>query len=147
MQDLDLEGVAQNPTINLEDWTITFKEFQPKIRKRPKKQISKASQEKVVLPQPLVDSSTQPSSNEPQPKVAQPPHNTSIKRNPGAQVIPPRARVEHKGSRDGYVKRVCFGCGEEGHYANRCPTKRKRTRSCDLGLYCLKYGEDGHLVS
>jgi hypothetical protein len=69
MQDPDLEGVAHaedsSRTINLEDWTITFKEFQPKIRKRPKKQISKAGQEKVVLPQPLVDSSTQPSSNQP----------------------------------------------------------------------------------
>ena len=37
MQDLDLEGVAQaedrNPNINLEDWTITFKEYQPKRSK------------------------------------------------------------------------------------------------------------------
>jgi len=41
MQDPDLERVAHaedsSRTINLEDWTITFKEFQPKIRKRPKK--------------------------------------------------------------------------------------------------------------
>ena len=37
----NLEGVTQaedrNPTINLEDWTITFKEFQPKRSKQPKK--------------------------------------------------------------------------------------------------------------
>ena len=43
-----LEGVTQdedrNPTINLEDWTITFKEYQPKRSKQPKKQIGKASQ-------------------------------------------------------------------------------------------------------
>ena len=50
MQDPNLEGVAQaedsNQTINLEDWTITFKEYQPKRSKQPKKQIGKASQEK-----------------------------------------------------------------------------------------------------
>ena len=63
MQDLDLEGVAQNPTINLEDWTITYKEFQPKRSKQPKKQIKEASQEKMELPQPLAGKSTQPSSN------------------------------------------------------------------------------------
>ena len=47
----NLEGVTQaedrNPTINLEDWTITFTEYQPKRSKQPKKQISKASQEKL----------------------------------------------------------------------------------------------------
>ena len=41
MQDPNLEGVTQaevkNPTINLEDWTITFKEYQPKRSKQPKK--------------------------------------------------------------------------------------------------------------
>ena len=40
-----------------------------------------------------------------------------------------------------------FGCGKEGHYADGCPTKRKKTRSRDLGLYCLKCGEDGHFAS
>ncbi|KAG2620851.1 hypothetical protein PVAP13_3NG214152 [Panicum virgatum] len=51
MQDPNLEGVTQaedrNPTINLEDWTITFKEYQPKRSKQPKKRISKTSQEKM----------------------------------------------------------------------------------------------------
>ena len=46
----NLEGVTQvedrNPTINLEDCTITFKEYQPKRSKQPKKQIGKARQEK-----------------------------------------------------------------------------------------------------
>ena len=58
-QDPVLEGVAQDEdstqTMNLEGWTISFKEFQPKRSKQPKKQISKASQEKVELPQPLAD--------------------------------------------------------------------------------------------
>jgi len=44
------EGVTQaedrNPTINLEDWTISFKEYQPKRSKQLKKQISKTSQKK-----------------------------------------------------------------------------------------------------
>ncbi|KAG2606897.1 hypothetical protein PVAP13_4NG209533 [Panicum virgatum] len=43
MQDLDLEGIAQNLTINLEDWTISFKEFQLKRSKQSKKPVSKAS--------------------------------------------------------------------------------------------------------
>ena len=113
MQDLDLEGVAQNPTINLEDWIITFKEFQPKRRKRSKKPISKASQQKE-FPQQLADSRTQLSSNKPQPKVVQPPYDNSIKKNPDAQAVPPRVEVEHKEVQDGHVKGVCFRCGKRG---------------------------------
>ena len=153
-----------------------MKEFQPKRSKQSKKQISKASQEKVELPQPLADRSVQPSSNQLQPEVVQPPYDNSIEKNPDAQAIPQRVEMEQKESRDGRVKRVvCFKCGEkghyasrcstkrgsqdeyakrmcsvgskEGHYANRCPTKRKKTRSRDLGLYCLKCGEDGHLAN
>ena len=121
MQDLDLEGVAQNPTINLEDWTISFKEFQPKRSKQPKKQISKASQEKMELPQPLANRSVKPNSNQLQTEVVQPPYDN---KNPDAQAIPPRVEMEQKESRDGRVKRVtCYKCGEKGHHANRCPTK------------------------
>ena len=65
-QDSVLEGAAQDEDstriINLEDWSVSFKGFQPKRSKQPKKQISKASQEKVELPQPLADRSVQPSS-------------------------------------------------------------------------------------
>ena len=47
-QDPVLEGAAQDKDstriINIEDWSISFKEFQPKRSKQPKKQISKASQ-------------------------------------------------------------------------------------------------------
>ena len=92
MQDLDLEGVAQNPTINLEDWTITFKEFQPKRSKQSKKPVSKASQEKMEFPQQLADSSTRFSFNQPQPKVVQSPHDNSIKKNHDVQ----RVMVEQK---------------------------------------------------
>jgi len=67
-QDPVLEGVAQDEdstqTINLDDWTISFKEFQPKRSKQSKKQFSGASQEKVELPQPLADRSVQPNSNQ-----------------------------------------------------------------------------------
>ncbi|KAG2588543.1 hypothetical protein PVAP13_5NG340562 [Panicum virgatum] len=125
----NLEGVTQaedrNPTINLEDWTITFKEYQLKRSKQPKKQISKTSQEKMELPQPLADNGTQLSSNQPQPKVVQPPCDPSAKKDPDVQPIPPRVVEEQKTSRDGRVKRiVCFKCGEKGYYANRCSTKR-----------------------
>ena len=65
----NLEGVTQaedrNPTINLEDWTITFKEYQPKRSKQYRKRISKASQGKLELPQPMTDSRTQSSFNQP----------------------------------------------------------------------------------
>ena len=54
MQDPNIEGDAQDEdnsqVINLEDWTITFKEFQPKRSKQSKKQIGKESEEKVMLP-------------------------------------------------------------------------------------------------
>jgi len=127
-QDLVLEEVVQgrdsNQTINLDDWTISLKEFQPKRSKQSKKQISKASQEKVELPQPLADRSVQPSSNQLQPEVVQPPYDNSIEKNPDAQAIPQRVEMEQKESRDGRVKRVtCYKYGEKGHHANRCPTK------------------------
>ena len=102
-----LEGVTQaedrNPTINLEDWTITFKEYQPKRSKQPKKQISKPSQEKLELPQPLADSHTQSSFNQPQPKAVQPPHDNSIKKNHDVQ----RVMVEQKNSPDGCLAISC----------------------------------------
>ena len=128
-QDPVLERVAQDEdrtqTINLDDWTISFKEFQPKRSKQSKKQIGKASQEKMELPQPLADRSVQPSSNQLQPEVVQPPYDNSIKKNPGAQAIPLRVEMQHKGNRDGRIKRVlCYKCGGKGHYANRCSTKR-----------------------
>ena len=108
-QDPVLEGVTQDgdssQTINLEDWSISFKEFQPKRSKQPKKQISKARQEKVELPQPLADTSVQPSSNQLQPEVVPPPYDNSIKKNPDTQAILPRVEMEQKESRDGRVKK------------------------------------------
>ena len=69
-------------------------------------------------------------------------------KNPDAQAVPLRVVVKQKGCQDGCVKRiVCFKCSEKGHYANRCPTRRERTRSHDLGLYCLRCGGDRHLAS
>ena len=110
MQDPNLEGVAQaedsNQAINLEDWTITFKEYQPKRSKQPKKQISKTSQEKIELPQPLADNGTQLSFNQPQPKVVQLSCDPSTKKDPVIQAIPPRVVEEQKSSRDGRIKRV-----------------------------------------
>ena len=121
------EGVTQyqdgTQTMNLEDWSISFKEFQPSRIKQRKKQASEESQEKMELPEPLVHSSTQPCSNQLQPKVVQPPHDNSIKKNPDAQIASRRAMVEQKGSPNGYVKGVCFKCGEEGHYVNKCANK------------------------
>ncbi|RLM58680.1 hypothetical protein C2845_PM18G06290 [Panicum miliaceum] len=145
------KGVTQyqdgTQTMNLEDWSISFKEFRPSRIKQRKKQASEESQEKMELPEPLVHSSTQPCSNQLQPKVVQLPHDNSIKKNPDAQIASRRSMVEQKGSQNGYVKGVRFKCGEEDHYVNKCPTKRKVTWSCDAGLYCLKCGEDGHLDS
>jgi len=115
--------------------SISFKEFQPKRSKQPKKRISEASQENIELPQPLPDRGVQLSSNQPQPKVVQPPHDNSIKKNPDAQAVPPRVEVEQKEGRDECIKRiVCFRCGERGHYANRCPTKRKKMDTLPVGV-------------
>jgi hypothetical protein len=50
-------------------------------------------------------------------------------------------------SQDKSIKGLCFKCGEEGHYVNNCPTKRKRILPSHDGLYCLKRGENGHLAS
>lgn len=73
-------------TINLEDWSITFKEFQTSRIKQLKKQASKESEEKMELPQPLAQ--THPSSDQPPPEVVQPPHDNSMSKNSNAQVIP-----------------------------------------------------------
>jgi hypothetical protein len=95
-QNLVREEVAQaidsNQIINLEDWSITFKAFQPERIKQLKKYASEESQDKGI-------------------------------------------------------KRLCFKCGEEGHYVINCPTKRKRILLSHDGLYCLKRGENGHLAS
>jgi hypothetical protein len=50
-------------------------------------------------------------------------------------------------SQDKSIKGLCFKCGEEGHYVNNCPTKRKRILPSHDGLYCIKRGENGHLAS
>jgi hypothetical protein len=95
-QNLVLEEVAQaldsTQTINLEDWSITFKAFQPDRIKQLKKHASEESQDKGL-------------------------------------------------------KRLCFKCGEEGHYVNNCSTKCKRILPSHEGLYCLKHGENGYLAS
>ena len=133
--------------MSLEDWTISFKEFQPKRSKQTKKQISKVSQEKVELPQPLADTSVQPSSNQLQPEVVPPPYDNSIKKNPDAQAIPPRVEMEQKESRDEHVKRVvCFKCGENGHYANRCSTKRG-SQDGYAKRVCFVCSKEGHYAN
>ena len=79
----------------------------------------------MELPQPLADNGTQLSFNQPQTKVVQSPCDHSIKKDPVVQAIPPRVEMEQKESRDGRDEGVvCFRCGEKGHYANRCSTKR-----------------------
>jgi len=148
MQDPNIEGNAQaedsSQSINLEDWTITFKEFQPKRSKQPKKQISKTSQEKMELPQPLADNGTQLSFNQPQPKDVQSPCDHSIKKDPVVQAIPPRVVEEQKSSQDGHIKRVlCYKCGEKGHYANRCPTRRE-SQDGYAKRVCFGCGKEGH---
>ena len=106
-QDSVLERVAQDEdytqTINLEDWSISFKEFQLKRSKQSNKQIGEASQEKMESPQPLADSRTQSSFNQPQPKAVQPLHDNFIKKNHDVQ----RVMVEQKNSLDGCLAISC----------------------------------------
>jgi len=149
-QDPVLEEVAQDEdstqTINLDDWTISFKEYQPKRSKQPKKQISKTSQEKLELPQPLADSRTQSSFNQPQPKAAQPPHDNSIKKNHDVQ----RVRVEQKNSPDGClaisceqgnISQQCCNRSKLGHHTRRCPAKRDVDNT---QWSCYNCGKGGH---
>ena len=101
----------------------------------------------MELPQPLMDRSVQSNSNQSQPKVVQPPYDHSIKKNPDAQAIPPRVEVEQKEDRDERVKRVvCFRCGEKGHYANRCSTKRG-SQDGYAKRVCFVCSKEGHYAS
>ena len=61
----------------------------------------------MELPQPLADDGTQLSSNQPQPKVVQPPYDNSVKNNSDAQAIPPRVMVGQKGGPDGCLAISC----------------------------------------
>ena len=101
----------------------------------------------------MADRGVQPNSNQSQPKVVQPPYDNSIKKNPGAQAIPPRVEMEHKSNRDGRIKRVmCYKCGEKGHYANRCPTKQGGQDGCpaiscergNIPQQCCNRSKSGH---
>ena len=147
------EGVTQaedrNPTRNLEDWTITFKEYQPKRSKQPKKQISKTSQEKLELPQPLADSRTQSSFNQPPPKTVQPPHDNSIKKNHDVQ----RVMVEQKNSPDGClaisceqgnISQQCCNRSKLGHHTRRWPAKRDVDNTQWSCYNCGKGGHNAH---
>jgi hypothetical protein len=79
----------------------TFKEYQPVRIKQSKKQTSKASLEKKEFSHTMANSTTQPSCNQPQPKVVQPPHDITISDNTNAKAIPPKAMVEQEGSQGG----------------------------------------------
>ena len=87
----------------------------------------------MELPQPLADDGTQLSSNQPQPKVVQPPYDNSVKNNSDAQAIPPRVMVGQKGGPDGCLATSCeqgnnpiqcCNCSKSGHHTRRCLAKR-----------------------
>jgi hypothetical protein len=86
------QAMDSNQIINLEDWSITFNEFQPDGIKQLEKHAGEKRQDKGL-------------------------------------------------------KRLCFKCGEEGHYVNNCSTKCKRILPNHAGLYFLKHEENGYLAS
>jgi hypothetical protein len=85
------EGHTQ--TLNLDDCIITWKEYQPGRHKRSNKQNCRTRREKK-LSHLGVDNGTEPSSNNPQPKIVRPIYVTPIKKYPDAQVDLPRTMME-----------------------------------------------------
>jgi hypothetical protein len=80
-------------TLNLDDWIITCKEYEPGRRKRSNKQNHRTRREKK-LSHLGADNGTKPGSDKPQPKIVRPIYVTPIKKNPDAQVDLPRTMME-----------------------------------------------------
>jgi hypothetical protein len=85
------EGHTQ--TLNIDNWSITCKEYKPGRRKRSDKQNHRPRREKK-LSHLGIDNGIEPGSDKPQPKVVQPIYITPIKNNPDAQVDSPRTMKE-----------------------------------------------------
>jgi hypothetical protein len=85
-------------TLNLDDWIITCKEYQPGRHKRSNKQNHRTRREKK-LSHLGADNGTEPGFDKPQPKIVRPIYVTPIKKNPDAQVDPPRTMMEQSEER------------------------------------------------
>jgi hypothetical protein len=85
------EGHTQ--TLNLDDWSNTFKEYKPGRLKSSNKQNHRTRREKK-LSHLWVDNGTKSGSDKPQPKIVRPIYVTPIKKNPDAQVDLPRTMME-----------------------------------------------------
>jgi hypothetical protein len=85
------EGHTQ--TLNLDDWTITCKEYKPGRRKRSGKQ-NRITRWEKELSHLGADNVTKPGSDKPQPKIVRPIYVTPLKKNPNAQVDLPRTMME-----------------------------------------------------
>jgi hypothetical protein len=85
------EGHTQ--TLNLDDWSITCKEYKSGRHKRSNEQNHKTRREKK-LSHLGADNGTESGSDKPQPKIVRPIYITPIKKNPDAQVDLPRNMME-----------------------------------------------------
>jgi hypothetical protein len=85
------EGHTQ--TLNIDNWSITCREYKPGRSKRSNKQNRKTRREKK-LSHLGADDGTEPGSDKPQPKIVWPIYVTSLEKNPDAQVDLPKTMTE-----------------------------------------------------
>jgi hypothetical protein len=87
------QAEGHTPTLNLDDWIITFKGYKPGRGKRSDKQNRRTRREKK-LSHLGAGNGTKPGSDKPQPKIVRPMYVTPLKKNPDTQVDLPRTMME-----------------------------------------------------
>lgn len=129
IQEPILEGNDQTQdnveSMNLEEWSITVTEFQPRENKKSKEQINKASQDE----QEKKDSAVQ----------------CCIRSKSGYHTrrCPTKKGVDQS-------QQYCFNCGKEGLLADQCPLNQKNRKKAQSNLSieaCSSSNEASHYAN